>query len=74
MLRHLVVDASNEVPHGVVHRNLYQSTIVGDNCPFLVYTPPGYDPAGKESYPVLYLLHGYSDAEVSDLVEYLKSL
>jgi len=26
-----------------------------------VYTPPGYDPRGKQTYPVLYLLHGYSD-------------
>ncbi len=53
----------NNVPHGVVHRHLYRSAIVGDDCPFLVYTPPGYDPAAKEPYPVLYLLHGYSDAE-----------
>jgi enterochelin esterase family protein len=53
----------NNVPHGVVHRHLYRSAIVGDDCPFLVYTPPAYDPAAKEPYPVLYLLHGYSDAE-----------
>jgi len=53
----------NDVPHGVVHRHLYRSAIRGDNCPFLVYTPPGYDPAAKQTYPVLYLLHGYSDAE-----------
>jgi len=53
----------NNVPHGVVHRHLYRSAIVGDDRPFLVYTPPGYDPAAKEPYPVLYLLHGYSDAE-----------
>ena len=26
-----------------------------------VYTPPGYDPRAKRSYPVLYLLHGFSD-------------
>jgi enterochelin esterase-like enzyme len=53
----------NDVPHGVVHRHLYRSAIVGDDRPFLVYTPPGYDPAAQQSYPVLYLLHGYSDAE-----------
>ena len=29
---------------------------------YYVYTPPGYNPKSKESYPVLYLLHGYSDA------------
>src|SRR6266481_4520027 len=28
---------------------------------FYVYTPPGYDPRGKQTYPVLYLLHGFSD-------------
>jgi enterochelin esterase-like enzyme len=53
----------NDVPHGVIHRHLYRSAVVGGDRPFLVYTPPGYDPAAKESYPVLYLLHGYSDAE-----------
>ncbi len=53
----------NDVPHGVVHRHLYRSAIVGDDRPFLVYTPPGYDPAADKTYPVLYLLHGYSDAE-----------
>ena len=53
----------NDVPHGVVHRHLYRSAILGDDRPFLVYTPPGYDPAAKQTYPVLYLLHGYSDAE-----------
>jgi enterochelin esterase-like enzyme len=53
----------NDVPHGVVHRHLYHSAILGDERLFLVYTPPGYDPAAKQTYPVLYLLHGYSDAE-----------
>ena len=43
----------NNVPHGVVHRHFYRSAIVGDDCPFLVYTPPGYDLAAKEPYPVL---------------------
>ncbi|MEN6333452.1 MAG: alpha/beta hydrolase-fold protein [Phycisphaerales bacterium] len=52
-----------DVPHGVLHRHLYKSAIVGDERPFVVYTPPGYDPAAAKTYPVLYLLHGYSDAE-----------
>jgi enterochelin esterase family protein len=34
---------------------------VGDQRDFYVYTPPGYDPRGKQTYPVLYLLHGFSD-------------
>ncbi len=49
------------VPRGVVHRHPYHSAVVGDNRDFYVYTPPGYNPAGKQRYPVLYLLHGYSD-------------
>ncbi len=38
----------NDVPHGVVHRHLYRSAIMGDERPFLVYTPPGYDPAAEQ--------------------------
>ncbi len=51
----------NDVPRGTVHRHFYRSQIVGDYRDYYVYTPPGYDPAGKTRYPVLYLLHGYSD-------------
>ncbi len=51
----------NDVPHGVIHHHFYKSGIVGDQRDYYVYTPPGYDPNGKERYPVLYLLHGYSD-------------
>ncbi len=50
-----------DIPHGVVHQHFYRSTVVGDNRDYYVYTPPGYDPNGKAVYPVLYLLHGYSD-------------
>ena len=31
------------------------------NSEYYVYTPPGFDPGSKQKYPVLYLLHGYSD-------------
>jgi enterochelin esterase-like enzyme len=51
----------NPVPHGVIHHHFYRSTIVGDECDFFVYTPPGYDASSKKLYPVLYLLHGFSD-------------
>ncbi len=53
----------NDVPHGVVHRHHCRSTIIGDERDLLVYTPPGYDPVARKTYPVLYLLHGFSDAE-----------
>lgn len=50
-----------EVPHGVIHHHFYKSKVVGDQRDFYVYTPPGFDPKAKTKYPVLYLLHGYSD-------------
>jgi enterochelin esterase family protein len=49
-----------DVPHGEVHRHFYHSGIIGDDRDFYIYTPPGYE-HGRTSYPVLYLLHGYSD-------------
>ena len=51
----------NDVPHGVLHRHFYHSAVANDDRDFIVYTPPGYDPAAQKRYPVLYLLHGYSD-------------
>jgi enterochelin esterase family protein len=52
----------NDVPHGVLHHHFYKSGVVGDQRDYYVYTPPGYDAAAKKrKYPVLYLLHGYSD-------------
>jgi enterochelin esterase-like enzyme len=51
----------DDVPHGEVHHHFYKSGVVGDQRDFYVYTPPGYDPRGKQTYPVLYLLHGFSD-------------
>ena len=49
-----------DVPHGEVRHHFYKSGLIGDNRDFYVYTPPGYN-AGNAKYPVLYLLHGYSD-------------
>jgi enterochelin esterase-like enzyme len=51
----------NDVPHGTVHHHFYHSKVVGDERDFFVYTPPGYDPNARKQYPVLYLLHGFSD-------------
>jgi enterochelin esterase-like enzyme len=52
---------TTDVPHGVVHHHFYHSDAVGDDRDYFVYTPPGYDPKAKTTYPVLYLQHGYSD-------------
>jgi enterochelin esterase-like enzyme len=51
----------NEVPHGTIHRHFHHSSVVGDHRDLYVYTPPGYDPQAAKPYPVLYLLHGFSD-------------
>src|ERR1700758_1588943 len=51
----------NDVPHGEIHHHFYRSAVANDDRDFYVYTPPGYDPSAKKTYPVLYLLHGYSD-------------
>ena len=50
-----------DVPHGVVHHHFYKSTIIGDQRDYFVYTPPAYNPRSGKKYPVLYLLHGYTD-------------
>lgn len=50
-----------DVPHGEIHHHFYKSRIAGDDRDYYVYTPGGYDPAATKTYPVLYLLHGYSD-------------
>ena len=50
-----------DVPHGEIHHHFYHSTVANDDRDYYVYTPPGYNPAAKTTYPVLYLLHGYSD-------------
>jgi enterochelin esterase family protein len=51
----------NDVPHGEVHHHFYRSAVANDQRDFYVYTPPGYNASEKKTYPVLYLLHGYSD-------------
>jgi len=51
----------NNVPHGEIHHHFYKSKVATDDRDYYVYTPAGYDSAAKKTYPVLYLLHGYSD-------------
>jgi len=51
------------VPHGLLHYHRYHSPLLDDNRGYYVYTPPGYEQSGKKTFPVLYLLHGYSDLE-----------
>jgi len=57
---------ATSVPHGAVHHHIYTTSVVlglpGNQSDYYVYTPPGYDPAAKP-YPVLYLLHGWTDSD-----------
>lgn len=51
-----------DVPHGTVSKRWYESAGLKANRRVTVYTPPGYE-SSKESYPVLYLLHGVGGDE-----------
>jgi enterochelin esterase-like enzyme len=50
-----------DVPHGIIHHHFYRSKIADEDRDYYVYTPPDYDPGRNTQYPVLYLLHGFSD-------------
>ena len=56
-----------DVPHGTLHTHRYTTRAVkgltANQSRYIVYTPPGYDPKAKAAYPVLYLLHGWSNTE-----------
>jgi enterochelin esterase family protein len=58
-----VFDTKN-VPHGAVASVYYNSTTLGGLRRAHVYTPPGYE-AGRDRYPVFYLLHGAGDVDDS---------
>ena len=53
------------IPHGILEHHFYTSQVVlglpNNQSQYYVYLPPGYNPKGKDKYPVLYLLHGFSD-------------
>lgn len=50
------------VPHGSLSKRWYASSLNAAERRLSVYTPPGYE-AGKQKYPVLYLLHGMGGDE-----------
>lgn len=55
---------TKSVPHGAVASVYYNSTTLGGVRRMHVYTPPGYE-AGRDKYPVFYLLHGAGDVDDS---------
>jgi enterochelin esterase-like enzyme len=54
------------IPHGIVEHHFYTSQVVlglpNNQSQYYVYTPPGYNAKSRQTYPVFYLLHGFSDA------------
>ena len=53
------------VPHGELHVHSFTTHVAEglaeNQSSYVVYTPPGYDPASPQVYPVLYLLHGWNE-------------
>lgn len=52
-----------DVPHGTVHMEYYESTVTRRMRNCFIYTPPGYDRDQNKKYPVLYLQHGGGESE-----------
>lgn len=52
----------NDVPHGAITKEWYNSPTLQMNRRITIYTPPGYI-EGDKKYPVLYLLHGMGGDE-----------
>ena len=55
---------TRNVPHGAVASVTYYSTSLSTFRRMHIYTPPGYE-AGRDRYPVFYLLHGAGDSDES---------
>lgn len=55
--------ALRDVPHGDLRVKRYFSRITNSWRQFYLYTPPGYDSATAQIYPVLYILHGGGEDE-----------
>jgi len=52
------------VPHGLIEKVWFPSTVMKNLGRMHIYTPPGYDKM-KSKLPVLYLLHGGGDNDAS---------
>jgi enterochelin esterase family protein len=54
-----------QIPHGTVTSHMLTTFIARglpmNQEPYFVYTPPNFDAKRKDGYPVLFLLHGWSD-------------
>lgn len=51
------------VPHGTIRMDYFDSTVTNRTRNCFVYTPPGYETNLGKRYPVLYLQHGGGESE-----------
>lgn len=59
----LVLAAQAQAQNGMIKESLrLKSAILGTEVEYSIYLPAGYDQSNRR-YPVLYLLHGYTDDE-----------
>jgi len=58
-----------DVPHGTIHMEIYNSTVIGRPRNCYVYTPPTYDQNPDKRYPVLYIQHGGGENETGWLYQ-----
>lgn len=59
----LLVSLGTQAQMGTIRESQkVKSTILGKEEEYSIYLPPGYDQTNRK-YPVLYLLHGYTDDE-----------
>ena len=56
-----LIHSIQDVPHGKITYEYYNSKILDDTRPLLIYTPPGYNSQSEKRYPVLFLIHGMTD-------------
>ncbi|MDN5215322.1 alpha/beta hydrolase family protein [Fulvivirgaceae bacterium BMA12] len=48
----------------VMEREAFNSKILDKEVRYTIYLPPGYDHSNRK-YPVVYLLHGYTDSDIA---------
>lgn len=63
----LSLSAGNGIPvflGKVSEGNVFKSDLVAEDVNYSIYLPPDYDHSSR-NYPVLYLLHGYTDDETA---------
>ena len=56
-----------DIPHGTIHKELYESKVLQRWVRCFVYTPPCYD--YTKQYPVLYLQHGAGENETAWVIQ-----